>query len=308
MKSREALVSSRISPRDTWYPGSEPDLHLNAFTLVRDMSASFSIEFTPFDQHRNFYSIIPRGDKLEELLCYNDYRFMEHKFDDLLSSIVRRMLNTGKVWLELTTWKNADGIIKGVSLDRFTPILNWTGSKNRYFLSLSKDTMKPVFFCIPRKYAICLSLKDIGLPNRYFPKLQARLRRHDLSAVSDMMLNPQKTPFDFSEYKETHDYSILKYTKEIGWFGGDYSNPNMSESYLLYRIARCKEFRRKLCQYIIRQINKLFSECSSDLGCQGQITIQCSFVPMDSILEQLSSGKINTSQASNQILGKTPID
>lgn len=308
MKSHKALTSSRISPRDTWYPGSDPNLHLNAFALVRDMSASFSIEFTPFDQYRNFYSITPRGDKLEELLCYNDYWFMEHKFDDLLSSIVTRMLNTGKVWLELTTWKNADGIIKGVSLDRFTPILSWRGHINTYFLSLSKDTMKPAFFRIPRKYAICLSLKDIGLPNRYFSKLQDRLRKYDSSAISDLMLNPQKNFFDFSEYKKSHDYGILKFTKEIGWFGSDFSNPNMSESYLLYRIARCKEFRRKLCQYIIKQINKLFSECSSDLGCQGRITIQCSFVPMNIIIEQLSSGKINTSQASNQILGKTPID
>ena len=307
MKSREALTSSRISPRDTWYPGSDPNLHLNAFALVRDISAPFSIEFTPFDQYRSFYSITPRGDKLEELLCYNDYWFMEHKFDDLLSSIVTRMLNTGKVWLELTTWKNADGIIKGVSLDRFTPMLSWTGSKNNYFFSLSKGTMKPTFFRIPRKYAICLSLKDISLPNRYFSKLQARLKSHDLSAVSDMMLNPKKTSFDFEEYKKSHDYGLLKYTKEIGWFGGDYSNPNMSESYLLYRIARCKEFRRKLYQYIIKQINKLFSECSSDLECHGRITIQCSFVPMNIVLEQLSSGKINTTQASDLVWGKGPI-
>ena len=307
MKIHESLTPSRMSPRDTWYPCSEPDSHLHTFTLVRDMSASFAIEFTLFDQHRKFYSITPHGDRLEELLCFNDYWFMEHKFDDLLSSIVVQMQKTDKVWLELTTWKNADGVIKGISFEKFTPILSWTGSHNRYFLSLSKGTIKPTFFRIPREYAICLSLKDIGLPKRYFSKLQFRLRKHDLPALTDMMLNPQKTHFDFSEYKESKDYDILRDTKEIGWTGGDYSNPNMSESYLIHRIARCKEFRRKLYQYIIKQINRLLCECSGDLGYQGRITIQCSFVPMNIVLEQLSSGKINTTQACDLVLGKGPI-
>lgn len=307
MKSHEALTSSRISPKDTWYPGSEPDSHWNTFALVRDMSASFAIEFTPFDQHSNFYSITPHRDRLEELLCFNNYQFMEYELDNLLSSIAAQMLNTEKVWIELTTWKNTTGIIKGISLDRFIPILSWTGRQYRYFLSLSKGTKNPAFFRIPRKYAICLSLRDIGLPKRYFPKLQSRLRQYDLLNFSDMTLNPEKTHFDFSEYKKAYDYGILKDTKEIGWTGGNYSNPNMSESYLIYRIARRKEFRRKLYQYIIRQINKLLCECSGDLECQGRITVQCSFVPMNIVLEQLSSGKINTSQASDLVLGKSPI-
>ena len=280
---------------------------MTAFSLLQDMAIPFSIEFREPDQHRGFYRITPQGDKLEELLCYQNNWFIEHDLDKLLSLLISQMMKNKKTWIELVTWKNEDGLIIGISLKTFKPLWSCSGHHYTYFISIAAETKKPCFFRIPKKRVICCSLQGIEIPNGYFIRLLSKLRKYDLPKSTDMMLNSKKTHFDFSTYRKAHDLGILKDTKDIGWIGRDYNNPNLSESYLLFRTGQYKEFRRKLLQYLIHQINRLLCQCADEIGYCGHIEIRCSFAPLSNILDRLASGEICITQASEYIWKKKPV-
>lgn len=269
------------------------------FMFIQDFCASFSSDLSlhSLNQDRDFYMVEPPDDSLKNYLCFQDFMFLEYNMDKLLAGAMEDLISYGKAYLEIVSWRDTEGNIKGISFARVTPLAVFRVKDKTLFVSMLYNK-KLKWYCIENRNLIVLQLKDLGFSHRSFQRLLKRMKEYDLTNVSDMSLNPEKTGFDFSEYIRKNDFTLLKTTKRVYWYGRKGNNQYLSESYLLYRAAKFKMLRKEFLDYMIQQINKGLNHHKIEAEFCGKLVVNCEDIDYMDEFEKLWSGKINTSQLS----------
>lgn len=303
MKQRiDGCVSSQKSPGVVCLRLMKPEMGMYAHMFLEDFCANFSIDLAPhpLDRDRDFYKVEPPDDSLKDFLLFENYLFLEYDMDKLLIKVMKDLIYSGKAYLEIVTWRDTEGIVKGISFVQIKPIAVLKGRSKTLFASILYNK-KLKLYCIENRNLIVLQLKDLGYSRYFLKRLLNRIRKYDLTDVSDMSLNPGKTGFDFNEYIRKKEFSLLKITRNVHWYGRNNENQYMSESYLLYRAAKFKMLRKEFLNYMIRQINKGLQNYKNELGFSGKIVIGCEDIDYMKEFKRLWAGEINTSQLSKLV-------
>ena len=195
---------------------------------------------------------------------------------------------------------NSDNNVIGLSLVPFDPILSCRCSSNMYFPSMQKDK-KLRFFKIGNGDIVTLRLSDVGFWRYHFRLYYHQLLHLDMLKVSDMSLDPQKTGFDFTAWKDKREFQLLKRLRKIGWYGRNTNNQYMGEAYLLYRTIRLRSLRKKFLDYFLEQINASLTRVCSELKIEGELFAKSTSYDYDDLFQKLQLGEINYSQLGKYI-------
>lgn len=303
MKRRiDDCISSQSSPKVACFPKGKPVSGVYPFMFIQDFCASFSIGLAshPLERDRNFYTVEPSYDSLKNLLCFEDFTFLEYNMDKLLTGAMEDLISYGKAYFEIVSWRDTEGKVKGISFAPIKPLAEFKGRDKTLFASVLYDKSLK-WYCIENRNLIVLQLKDLGFSRFSLQRLLKKISKYDLTNVSDMSLNPGKTGFDFSEYIRKSEFNLLKTTKRVYWYGRNGDNQYLSESYLLYRAARFKMLRKNFLSYMIRQINTGLQYHKMEAGFCGKLVVNCEDVDYMNEFKKLWAGEINTSQLSEQV-------
>jgi hypothetical protein len=113
------------------------------------------------------------------------------------------------------------------------------------------------------------------------------------------MLNDNVEGYDFSLHKEYNNTAVLDATKKVGWLP---VNPEISDSYFLYRLAKTKAFKLKLLNYIIKKINDGLSYyLNEDLG---KVVINTKNTDYSWIWKEYYKGNISKESLSDYLFNK----
>lgn len=270
--------------------------------FIQDFCASFSIGLAPhpLDRDRDFYRVEPPDDPLKDFLRFEDFMFLEYNMDKLLTGAMEDLISYGKAYLEIVSWRDTEGKVKGISFAPVNPFAVLKGRDQTLFVSVLYDK-KLKWYCIDNRNLVVLQLKDLGFSRFSLQRLLKKIKEYDLTNVTDMSLNPEETGFDFSEYIRKSEFNLLKTTKKVYWYGRKGDNQYLSESYLLYRAARFKMLRKDFLNYMIHQINACLHYHKVEAGFCGELVVNCEDIDYMNEFEKLWAGEINTSQLSKQV-------
>lgn len=270
--------------------------------FIQDFCASFSIGLAPhpLDRDRDFYRVEPPDDSLKDFLCFEDFMFLEYNMDELLTGAMEDLVSYGKAYLEIVSWRDTEGSVKGISFAPVKPFVVLKGRSKTLFASVLYNR-KLKWYCIENRNLIVLRLKDLGFSRFSVQRLLKKIKQYDLTSVTDMSLTPEKTGFDFSEYIRKSEFNLLKTTKRVYWYGRNSDNRYLSESYLLYRAVKFKMLRKEFLNYMIGKINEGLKNHKNEFGFNGEIVTDCDSTDYMGEFERLWAGEINTSQLSKNV-------
>ena len=303
MKRRiDDCISSQRSPKIACSPMRKPVRGAYPSMLVQDLCASFSFGLAhhPLQRERDFYRVEPSDDTLKDLLTFEDFMVFDHNMDELLTEAMEDLVSYGKAYLEIVSWRDAEGNVKGISFAPVKPFIVLKGRGKTLFVSVHYNR-KIKWYCIENRNYIVLRLKDLGFSRISMQKLLKKIKQYDLTSVTDMSLAPEKTVFDFSEYIRKSEFNLLKTTRRVYWYGRNGENQYLSESYMLYRAANFKMLRKEFLNYMIQQINRGLNNHKIETGFCGKLVVDCEDIDYMVEFEKFWAGKINTSQLSKQI-------
>jgi len=224
-----------------------------SYMFLDDFCKSFNIEFSRNWQNGEFYSVNPESDPLVELLSYENSVFLERAFDDVLQYCMRALLLWGTAYIEVVLCENEKGKTVGISLLPIRAKRGHTIMRLAVFVGKTYNGQR-VKFRIDRKHLIILDLKDVGFRRKHFVRLMKKMNHLDITASdSALMENSNRIKCDFTEHNRMRQYKLLKLNKRTGWFGREYNDPHLTESYLLYRIATFKKIGLIFCNTSFRK-------------------------------------------------------
>ena len=303
MKRRtDNCISSQRSPKIACFQMRKSVRGAYPSIFIQDLCASFSIGLSPhpLERDRDFYRVEPPDDSLKDLLCFEDFMFLEYNMDKLLTGAMEDLISYGKAYLEIVSWRDTEGSVKGVSFAPVKPLAVLKGRDKTLFTSVLYDR-KLKWYCIENRNLIVLQLKDLGFSHFSMQRFLKKIKQYDLTSVTDMSLNPDKTGFDFNAYIRKSDFNLLKTTKKVYWYGRKGDNQYLSESYLLYRATKFKMLRKDFLNYMIHQINDGLHYHKVEAGFCGKLVANCEDIDYMDEFEKLWAGEINTSQLSKRV-------
>ena len=285
--------------------------------LLQDLTASYSIYLSPKSQNADFYFVEPPKDKLEKLLSFRSYGWLENDLEDLLTKISYYLILNGRAYIEIVTWKkpaketdqnekiNPDieksEEIVGIS---FEPILVERGVlfQGQYRFHGHNYKGESVSFKIEKKNIICFDLKDIRIRRGYFLHLFKHLGDIDvLKATGYAFDSKLKGKHNFNYHIKKNDYLLLKYTKRLHWYGRNLQNQQLSESYLLFRAAHFMLWRKSFLDYLIMKLNDGLKRFSEELNFKGRIKVKDMEYDYQKEIEDYNAGKINTEELAKDV-------
>lgn len=303
MKVKNNYISSRQSPYITNIHHIDEDYSSHVHMLRKDLTLSFSIEFSRHNRYTDFYDIRSDNENLKRLFLFEDSDYFRYNFDQLLSWTFYNLISARKTYMEIVISKNDDGEIVGLSLAPFDAKKYVTVNGTSYFISKNHEK-KYVYFKIPIRHYMEFSLKSLGLRNNYFKRLFQKLKRLDkYTAIGFMTDDKMKSKFDSKVWIEKQDYDVLQYPRKIGWHGRSSDNKLLSESYLLYRTIEYKLFRQKCMKYLLQTINKTLKLISDEIGASGEIIVAASLLDYKKEWQRYINGEICASELSKIIYG-----
>lgn len=236
----------------------------------------------------------PADDNLKRYLLFEDYNFFRYDFDKILDSSLYDLILGGKSYLEIVTWKDSEGCIKGIS---FIPLgaVNAKEHKECVYYKSTLYNGEKVKYKIQKKNLIILDLKEIGFRRNYFRRLLKKMVEIDLPSDS-MIENGQKIGFDFLEFNRRNELKLLYINRKTHWLGRNYNNQHLSESYSLYRTAKYKILRLSILDYFFKQFNNALKRFQEECDFKGEIIATFERISYEEHLESLQKGEINTSQ------------
>lgn len=296
MKEITSKISSyQKSPKSPCFSHRKDPSSLYQHMFLEDFCQWFSIELAKSKDDRPFYDVLPEESPLKGLLTFQNYNFLHYGMDRLLAHIMRTLVFAGKAFVEVVLSFDAENNVTGISLVPFDPVLSISGVTNSCFIAIQCDG-KLKCFKINKKNIILFRVSDIGFKRYYFKRFYNKLPRFDILSVGDMSLSPQKTGFDFSVWKDKHEYKILKVSRKTGWHGRSTDNPYMGDAYLLHRAMQRKSLRKKFLDYLLEQINRSLVVVCKDLGIDGTLIAKSICYDYNELIQRLNSGDINYSQ------------
>ena len=269
--------------------------------LIDDLTVPFSIFLLPKDERDDFYQIEPKNDPLKGYLSAKAYRLDDYDFDQLLSVVSMHLIVNGKAFVEIITLKNTEEKVVGLS---FEPVCVKRGIAfyKKYYFRGTNIARKTEPFQVDAKRIICFDLREMGMKRCYFRKLFHRLAKIDMinsTALSlDQKLNGK---YNFDDHHKRHDFLLLKYTHNLYWYGRNSSNQFMSESYLLYRSAHQKLWRKQFLDYLIKKLNEGLSRYKEELCFEGNIVVKELGYNYYAELVKYDSGELNAEQLAKKI-------
>lgn len=285
--------------------------------LLKDITNGYSFLLSSLtSDHKDSFDIQPANDRLEKLLSFHSYRWLEHELDDLLRDISYYLIINGKAYVEIVTWTNAKGKtdskqtnseeVIGLSLE---PIFVKRGILLRgHYWFIGKDIKgDTVPFRVEKRRIICFDLKDLQIKRNYFVRLLKRLSRIDLLNSTELSLNPKlKGKYSFTDHAQKNDFLLLKYTRKVYWYGRRGDNQYLSESYLSYRAACFKLWRKGLLDYLIKKLNTGLKRFAQELNYDGNIITKEMDYDFQKEFLRYSKGEINTEQLTNIVFETIP--
>lgn len=264
--------------------------------FIEDFTKGFSYDFTPIEKHDTFYGVSPADNTLKALLTFTNYSYFEYEFEELLSDIMYNLILNGKAYVEIVSWTDANGTVKGIE---FIPVhAKFRCMRRRKVQFVAYDFNKEVVsFKIEKNRLLFFDLRDIGYKRSYFRKLIKHLCVFDATAASELVLDSNMNGiFDLTKYHEALEYKLLKQTKPVHWLGRSYSNKYLSESYLLYRTIQYKKLKYNFLEYILQQINEGLDAFKTGWDFSGKISIMSPLPDYQGEFEKYRNGEINASQ------------
>jgi len=241
--------------------------------LLEDLTGSFSLEFSHINETRNFFRIEPINDRLNTLLSYERFNYLEYDFERCLGEIFRCLIYKGKAYAEIAILTSEHDEIVGLDI---IPINCKKDIKLRKYIRFygstsNKETIK---FKINKKYLIKFDLKDIGLSRNFFSKAIKKLSKTSNIAPTEFFTDEKlKKLFDYGQYSSTNDYNLIKFCKDIGWVGRNDTNQFLSNSYHLIQCIKFKKLKWRILEYLLIQINLKLSAFKSSCNFNGEIQI-----------------------------------
>ena len=280
-------------------------ISMHAKILGDDLSTLISLEFTPFNNHQEFYDIEADDQSLKKLLNFESYDYFDYEFDQALSRVMNNLFLTSKTYIEYAIVKDEGGNIVGLSLIPFDAIKMITLRGNTFFLSKDYNG-KLLMFNISAQHYIELNAKGLGIKRNYFKKLVRKLKRMDKDRSAEFTTNEKMSKkFVFSSWVKRKDFLLLKHPRKIGWYGRHATNSLLSESYLFYRTIEFKLFRQKCLDYLLKQINLGLQTISDEIQANGKIVIKMPITDYEKEWQRYVNGEICASELSD-IIYKMP--
>lgn len=292
----------RVSPYGIRIHADDVISDLYSSTFVRDLTCHFSILLSQSANHRGFYTVNAEDNKLRELLCFDDYLFLEYDFDKVLSAIMYNLIFANKTFVEKAFSKNEANDIIGISLHPFDAIKIASSKKHSWFVSRKPDK-KITIFKIEKKY-IEFNIKELGLNKNCLKRIVKKLKRIKITSSTRFVMDEKmKNKFHFNDFVKKQDVLKLKYPHKIGWLSST-DNSYLSESYLLFRLIKQRGFQLKCLTLFLEKINDGLNNISDMTNATGTIITTVSFPAYQKEWERYKKGEISSSVLSDIIYPK----
>ena len=275
-------------------------VHANA--LHRNVTGWLSSEFMPAQSRAKFYGIDSNDDSLLRMLSMGSYHYFDYEFDKILSSVLHNLFVAKKTYIEFAIDKDDTGTIKKVSIIPFDAIKLVSFRGTSLFLGKGFNNKLKLFTLSKRRY-IQLESKAVFKGKRYIKKLTRKLKRMDKDRATEYLSDiKMKQIYRYDLWSRKRDYLILKYPQKIGWYGINPSNPLLSESELLYRSIKFKQFRKNALEYLLQNINNGLKQISDEIETTGRIVVTKPFIEYEKEWQRYIAGEICASELSDIIL------
>lgn len=274
----ETLKNSRKNLNNPPYPDhrrkKEPGLYTSMF--FQDFCKSFSITLGQINDRESFYRVEAPDKKLESLLNYRDYRFLEDRLDDIFSQNLADLIECGKAFVEVVRWYDKDERLVGISLEPF------------------RSTKR-----IQDEDVIVLNLKDFGYSKGYFKRLFKKLDKIKMPSLS--LTLGKNNGFDFDVFTRRNEFRLLEAGHDVRWLGRNYTNYYINEPYLLYFRMKELMLKEKILGILLEKYNAKLKEVGSKYGFEGQICFSSRTSGYDELFSELSQGQKNCQQVADVI-------
>ena len=257
-----------------------------------DLSGNFSIALTKRGEDRGFYKVDAKTSKLEDLLEFGDYGFLEYRLDELLSQNMSDLIYYGKAYVEVIRWYDEENLVR-ISFQPFYYKKQVVIGKSIYY-QLRRQNGEKIRGRIKRKDTIVFSLKDLGYSARSLKKI---IKRLDKMTIADYALAlDENSGFDANVYQQKCEYKLLRLTSKFYWPTRDSSSKSMSEPYMLYRHMKFSLIQKKFLDYLMQGYNKALEELGKEYGFDGKIVYSCKTEEYEKVIEKLRNGEMNCEQ------------
>ena len=303
MKRNNNYTLERVSPYSIRIHSDKVISDLYPSTFVRDMTCHFSILLSQSIDHHGFYTIKAEDDKLKELLCFEDYLFLEYDFDKVLSSIMHNIIFANTTFVEIAFSRNEANEIVGISLFPFDAIKIASFKNYSWFVSRKPDKKISVFKLEKNKY-VEFNVKELGLRKNCLKRIVKKLKKINVTASTKFIMDEKmKNKFFFDDFKKKQDILKLKYPQKIGWMSSA-DNSFLNESYSLFRLVRLRGFQSKCITHFIEKINVGINAVSDITKAAGTIKTTVSFPQYENEWRKYAMGEISSSALSDIIFPK----
>lgn len=258
-----------------------------------DLSRDFSIALARFGKDREFYKVDAKTSKLEELLEFSDYGFLEYRLDELLSQNMSDLMYYGKAYVEVIRWYDEEEHLVRISFQPFYYKKQVVIGKSIYY-QLRRQNGEKIRGKIKRKDTIVFSLKDLGYSAGSLKKVINKLNKMTIAEYA--LALDEYSGFDANAYQQKCEYKLLKLTRKFYWTTRDSSSKSMSEPYMLYRHMKFSLARKKFLDYLMQGYNKALEELGKAYGFDGKIVYSCKTQGYETVMEKLRNGEMNCEQ------------
>ena len=215
------------------------------------------------------------------------------------------LILNGTAYLEIVKWVDSSGDLQGIEL---VPICVSKGIKTKkacLFFSKTPDKQNQIKFSVNNQSIVSFYLKDFGFKKTYFRQLLNKFSQFDTLGTTNLALDKSlEGIYNFAEHKKYLELQFLNCTRKIFWNGRNYTNLNLSESYLLYRAAYADMLQYKFLDYMLQKLNNGFEPLRQEFCFTGKIITPLPRINYNQYLAEYHGGKINASQLGDIILKK----
>ena len=303
MRRNNNYTLERVSPYGIRIHADNVISDLYSSTFVRDLTFDFSILLSQSVDHHGFYTIKSEDDKLKELLCFEDYYFLEYDFDKVLSPIMHNIIFANTTFVEIAFSRNEANEIVGVSLFPFDAIKIASFKNHSWFVSRKPDKKISVFKLERNKY-IEFNVKELGLRKNCLKRIVKKLKKINITTSTKFIMDEKmKNKFFFDDFKKKQDILMLKYPQKIGWMSSA-DNSFLSESYSLFRLIKLREFQLKCLTLFIEKINVSINNLYDVTNASGMIKTTVSFPQYEDEWQRYKKGELSSSELSDILFPK----
>lgn len=299
----KAYSTSQKSPQKPCLRHRKIATSIYQHAFLEDFCCGFSFNLAENTDYASFYDVEPENASLKKWLTFAKHDFLRYGLDDVFSHFLHTLVFSGKAFAEVVSSYDKSGKLVGISFVPFDPIISIRCFKRTYFVAIQNDK-KPKFFNIRNQNIIVLRSSDVGFSRYYLSRFYKRLRKFDVTNVSDMTFSSAASGFDFMLWRNRTEHQLLKCSKKLGWHGRISDAQHLGDAYVLFRSIRFKMLRKKFLEYFLLNINQAVSEICETNGSRGTIVAKTVCHKYDELLEKLSAGEMNYTQLQDYVFLK----